>query len=302
VHAQIRKDELLTQRALASHPSCFGAAARDPEHPCENPKLAFSVIPTPLQATKMRNSPCTVIQTVDLVRVCAFGASPATAKATIALIGDSHASHWRAALQLVAKTKHWRGLSIAHSGCPFSRAIADLVGPAQEQCARWNREVLRWLGGHPEVRTVFVVAHTGGKVRVRSGSSMFATQIAGYRDVWNAMPASVTRIVAIRDTPKMRGDTLACVARAMARHERAGRSCAVGRGAALAPDPAAVAAARIHSPRVQSIDLSRFFDERLCYPVIGGALVYKDVSHLTEVFATTLGPFLLRQVDRLQSG
>jgi hypothetical protein len=106
----------------------------------------------------------------------------------------------------------------------------------------------------------------------------------------------------IRDTPKMRGDTLACVARAMADHQRAGRRCAVARAAALERDPAAVAAARSRSPRVQGIDLSRFFcDARLCYPVIGGALVYKDVSHLMEVFASTLGPFLLREVERLMA-
>jgi hypothetical protein len=31
--------------------------------------------------------------------------------------------------------------------------------------------------------------------------------------------------------------------------------------------------------------------------VIGGALVYKDVSHLTAVYGKTLGPYLLRDLD-----
>ncbi len=37
---------------------------------------------------------------------------------------------------------------------------------------------------------------------------------------------------------------------------------------------------------------------RTCLPVVGGALVHKDETHLTRVFATTLGPYLLRHVDR----
>jgi hypothetical protein len=51
--------------------------------------------------------------------------------------------------------------------------------------------------------------------------------------------------------------------------------------------------------RVQAVDLTRLFcDERSCYPVIGGALVVRDNTHLTGVFSATLGPFLLRAVER----
>jgi hypothetical protein len=54
---------------------------------------------------------------------------------------------------------------------------------------------------------------------------------------------------------------------------------------------------------VQSIDMTRFFcDKRRCYSVIGGALVYKNIDHLTDVYATTLGPFLLQRVDDLVDG
>ena len=40
-------------------------------------------------------------------------------------------------------------------------------------------------------------------------------------------------------------------------------------------------------------------DRRRCFPVVGGVLVHKDGSHLTTPFATSLGPFLLRSVERL---
>ena len=65
-------------------------------------------------------------------------------------------------------------------------------------------------------------------------------------------------------------------------------------------DRAAIAARRRGSPRVHLIDLTPFMcSPRLCFPVIGGVLVYKDKTHMTPLFAATLGPFLLQRVDRL---
>ena len=47
--------------------------------------------------------------------------------------------------------------------------------------------------------------------------------------------------------------------------------------------------------RVDYVDLTKFFcDSRQCFPVIGGALVYKDATHITSVYGRTLGPYLLR--------
>jgi hypothetical protein len=47
--------------------------------------------------------------------------------------------------------------------------------------------------------------------------------------------------------------------------------------------------------RVRLIDLTRLFCDRArCFPVIGGAYVYRDFNHLNRVFAATLGPYLLR--------
>jgi peptidoglycan/LPS O-acetylase OafA/YrhL len=302
--SEVRADELATQRVLDSHPRCFGAAARDPaRRPCANPSLTDAVVPTPLQAAKRHNAPCEVIERADSVSVCAFGPRPARPTGTVALVGDSHAAHWRAALERVARARRWRGLSITRTGCPLSAAIPQLQGRSLARCLQWNRELPQWLARHPQVRTVFVAQHSGSRVRVDPGQSAFATQVAGYRDAWRALPTSVRRIVVLRDTPTMPGTTPTCVERAISDHRNAATACAAPRTAALPPDPA-VAAARERAPRVRTIELSRFFcDDRRCPPVIGGALVYKDVSsHITDVYAATLGPFLRRRVDALMGG
>jgi hypothetical protein len=52
--------------------------------------------------------------------------------------------------------------------------------------------------------------------------------------------------------------------------------------------------------RSEAVDLTDWMcDSRVCDAVIGGALVHKDVHHLTRAFATTLGPPLLRKLNQL---
>jgi hypothetical protein len=153
------------------------------------------------------------------------------------------------------------------------------------------------LARHREVSTVFVSEISGGAGVIAPGKNQLAAQRAGYVAAWKALPATVTRIVVLRDTPKALGNTDACVQQAIARHRRAGLACSFPRRPALQPDSAVIAATRLRSERVRVIDLTRFFcDASRCYPVIGGALVYKDENHMTETFSNSLGPFLLRRL------
>jgi hypothetical protein len=247
---------------------CFGAASRDARKPCRNPKLARAVVPTP---------------------------------DTAVIIGDSHAAHWRAALEIVSQNTKWHGVSITRSGCPYTRAVPrlDPIG-RRRACTRWNAEVPRWLAANPQISTVFVVAHFDSSVVVKDPKNQFNAKMTGYARAWQALPKSVKRVIVIRDTPKSTPDTLNCVRAAMAKHENAGQTCALKRSVALDRDAAASAAARRPSKRVKLIDMTSFFcSTKQCFPVVGGALVYKDISHLTDIFASSLGPYLLRKVRSL---
>jgi len=287
--------------APAARQRCFGAASRDRRKPCSNPGLARAVVPTPEVAEITPNIPCTPLKPVGLIIPCEFGVPAAEARNHVALIGDSHAAHWRAALEIVAQTTKWRGISITRSGCPYTRSTPRLDPVSRRrQCVSWNREVPRWLAANREISTLFVVAHYDSGVLTRNGRSQFDTKMDGYSAAWKSLPKSIKRVIVIRDTPKSGGETLECVRRAMARRERPGFACAIPRNIALDRDAAASAAARERSPKVRAIDLTSFFcSTRLCFPVVGGALVYKDISHLTDVYASSLGPYLLRKVRAL---
>ena len=308
VRQELRHDELTTRQLVGAHPRCFGAAARAPgsgagdARACANPELGGKVVPTPVEASNSPNTPCEVVERFGRVRACAFGRPAAGATEIVAVVGDSHASHWRAAFDYVARQRGWHGLSVTHTGCPFSQAKAALPEPARTECAQWNRDTLRWFARHPEIDRVFVAGHTGGAVVGHPGAKRFPAQVRGYRRAWSALPASVRQVVILRDTPKMRTATLDCVQRAMDAGDAPGRACAVPRASALEPDPAVAAARQMAGarPRALTIDLTdALCDRRSCYPVVGGALTFKDVDHLTTVFAATLGPYLQDAVQPL---
>jgi SGNH domain (fused to AT3 domains) len=290
-------------------PRCFGASARAPRHPCDNPALRHSVVPTPSDALITPNLPCGRIETVGrgtvfdgALGVCELAEPVATAVATVGLVGDSHAMNWFAPLDVAGRALGWRVVAMARSHCPFSRATILLPRGDRAGCLRWRRRVVSWFDRHPEITTVFLAQYTSRSVpvRARPGESQQAAQVAGYRSAWAALPRSVAHIVVIRDNPQIGRGTFGCIRHAMTLHEDAGRACARPRSVALRPDPAAIAVAQLHSRRVRLADFTRLMcSARLCYPVVGGALVNKDATHLTRVFATSLAPFLLRRVERL---
>jgi hypothetical protein len=282
---------------------CFGAAARDPENPCRNRDLRLSVIPKPSQAVLELNSPCTLRSEGKELNVCHFGAEPEDAAASIALIGDSHAADKRAAFQAIVDEKGWQAVSMTQTGCPYTAARTKLDGELNQQCADWKPEVTRYLRGHPEIETIFVSAHASARVIKRKGRSEWAEKVRGYVRLWKRLPSSVKHVVVVRDTPRATVNTMSCVTRAIRRKKPAGPACAIPRRWSATKDPAVYAARRMKAQGVQIVDLTDFVcSARMCLPVVGGALVHKDTGHLTQVFATTLGPYLQRTVEALMAG
>lgn len=282
----------------ADDPPCFGAAARDVLKPCRNARLRTKVFPRPADAVIMPNSACTPIEVTKVLLPCAFGVDKAQASATIGLLGDSHASHWRAGLEVVAQGLGWHGISLTHASCPFSKARVSFPRPKRLACEKWIRHSDRFFRKHAEIKTVFVSNHVTGSTVPAKGKSKFQTQVDGFLAAWRSLPKSIKHIVVIRDTPRTPASTMACVSRAVKRRVPPGPACAVTRSYAQLVDPATVAAHRWGAKRVDVIDLTPFFcSSRMCLPVIGGVLVHKDTTHITQVFSRTLGPYLQRAVE-----
>ncbi|CAA9478484.1 MAG: hypothetical protein AVDCRST_MAG67-703 [uncultured Solirubrobacteraceae bacterium] len=293
--------EVAADLGLLGVPPCFGAAARDPSRPCDNPDLRLAVQPPPSRAKVLLDPYCDRRTHPGLLTTCAFGAAAGEAAGTFALIGDSHAASMKAPLEVVTLAKRWRGISIVRAACPATQAAAPVL-PTRErsrQCVQWNRDVIRWLNRQPAVQTVFLAAHAGAKVAPRGGRGMFATARAGYRDEIRRLLRTVRRVVVIRDVPKAADGHVGCVAALLEAGRPVGSECSQERGRAIRRDPLVAAARATRSPRVTVVDLTNHFcDEQRCLAVVGGALVHHDETHMTTAFSPTLGPFILRALDR----
>ena len=278
---------IVSRAALFAAPRCFGAAARDPWAPCENPALRTTVTPTPSAALLTPNAPCRLTQMDAVVSPCLFGLEGGE---PFALIGDSHAEHWRAALEVVAQAKRWQGISMTQPGCALNARTPRLHTRALTRgCRRWLGGVRSWLAAHPEVHTLFVSAHA---------TTRYASDpVAGFKLAWRRLPASVRRVYVLRDVPRAVDDEADCVSRLERRKRRVGMRCAQPRAGGLPPDPEANAARAGADPRVRLLDLTALMcTSDRCPAVIGGVLVRKDGDHITRAFSATLGRFVLRAI------
>lgn len=289
--------------ARAGDPSdlrCFGAAARDLLHPCVNAALRLLAFPRPDEAYTWENAAC--VRRRDAWRTatfdpCTFGVTDGDERATVALIGDSHAIHWRGALEVVADAHRWRALTIARAGCPFSVQIPSSPALGPGACAQLHRETLAWLRAHRRVRTIFVSDWAQPPWGPMGGTDAYGGSAGAFRAMLGRVPRTVRRIYVLRDIPATRVSTPDCVATLRRLHRPLARACSVPRSTFLVPDPGA-AAARGRS-RVRVLDMTRFFcGPRRCFPVVGGAYVYKDDNHMNALFAETLGRPLLDAMKR----
>jgi hypothetical protein len=287
--------------ALLGAEPCFGAAARDPERPCENPALRMSVEPSLARAHDRQEPFCDRREADGLLTICMFGAAAAEAADGFALIGDSHAGGLKAALEVLTVAKRWRGSSILRAGCPPTQSPRPVLPTAErsQDCVRFNDQMLAWLGAHPEVNTVFLSAHATATVATAPGQTMAAALQTGYRDQLRALLRRVPRVIVIRDVPHSRTRQITCIANALAAGSPPGAACALPRADVMTADNLAAAAQDLRSARVRVLDLTpHFCDEQQCFPVVGGALVQRDETHLTTTFSATLGPYVLRALLR----
>lgn len=262
-------------------PDCFGAAAVR----CRNPALTRRAVPAPRDALLMHDGACAPYGRPfggTLIDPCEVGDLFAQRTARIALVGDSHARHLRAAVHVAAFARGRRAVVLVRSGCPFSIETYPGAPSLAAPCRRHSEEVLHWLRTHPRIHTL-----------VSSSSAGRGMSAAGYAAMWARVPRTVRRILVVRDVPRARLDTGDCVEAVLRRRGTTRGACPTARGWALLPD-AHADAARAAGGRVRLVDLTRHFcDAASCHPVIGGVYAYRDEDHINRVFSATLGPYLL---------
>jgi peptidoglycan/LPS O-acetylase OafA/YrhL len=285
---QHREDEVaaLTQGRVAP---CVGAAALADGARC--PRALTAPAATPVVKTDAPWAPlagCRALPGSPEARRCYWGKG--TPAKTVALVGDSHAEHWRHALEVVAKERNWAFVEMYAGGCPATNAdVVTFEGHPREvpdACRTWTRSVTARLAQlRPSM--VLTTAFVRASVFAPAGSGP-----QGFVDVWRQWQR-FTDVVALSDIPTTGGKH---GPQCLSIHADDPIACSTPRRLAVADDDLhkAVRLAASSGKSVKLIDLSRYFcDRSTCYAVVGGVPVYYDYDHMTNQFAVSLAPYLM---------
>ncbi|AMM18852.1 hypothetical protein AX769_00205 [Frondihabitans sp. PAMC 28766] len=273
---------------------CLGAAAIRPGADCGQVATS-AIVPSALQAAsddfgQQAGKGCQIDGTEPEPAVCTFGDKHSSVR--IALVGDSHATNYAPALQLIADAHHWSLTTYLRSGCPLTSAAAS-VGAV---CERWNEQVEAQLTAK-KFDVVFVAALSDTPVPYPGLASVAAltsahrdVSAAGYAKAWAPIMKAGSTVVALRDDPdpQLAGvrDEPTCVAQ-----YGDGPQCDVSQKLSLIDDPLAQAARTTQGVAlIDSTDL--FCRDGVCPAVIGGVQVYRQFQHVTQTYMRTMAPYL----------
>ncbi len=275
-------------------PSCFGAGAvLDPA--CEGEE-SDTILPAPGFAGVDRptDEQC-FIQLNDSRPVsCEFG-SDAPDAPRVALIGDSHAYQLLSTFQDMAEREGWHLTTYFKGACPWSTTPLSTPGSFGAACADWRAGVADKLADS-EFDVVFTAAISNTPYSSAGFDSVHDAAVAGYQEAWATMTERGIPVVTVVDNPVWETDPNKCL------RTRDQAECTGPRADLLVEDdPLREAAASADG--VTLLDFTDVFcDDDTCYPVVGGADVYRDQDHLTVTFVDTLAPYYTAALKEAMGG
>jgi peptidoglycan/LPS O-acetylase OafA/YrhL len=288
--AGAREQQTATLLADLSRSPCFGAPAMSNRARCPEALTAL-----PLAAVIKTDAPwapdpgCRGTGSDPSVLTCYWGRGKPSR--VVALVGDSHAQHWRGALHLIAKARNWQLIEMFNGGCPatYARSVVFERRPRDgDVCRKWTAKAtatLKALAPDDIITTAFVQQNVFEPAD--SGPD-------GFRQVWQEW-LGFTRVTVLRDMPTS-GNRNA--PRCLAVNAGKPLACSNPRSQVLVDDDM-MRAARAMRSEVNLVDLSDYFcDASRCYAVIGGANVYYDYDHMSRQFSASLAAPLLRSLPR----
>ncbi|MFT4305714.1 MAG: acyltransferase family protein [Microbacterium sp.] len=267
----------------ADPPACFGAASVL-DASCVGTDFGDTILPSPgfAGADGPDEDQCFVQLTDSRPTSCTFGSDDPDAP-VVALVGDSHAYQLLATFEQMAEAEGWRLITYVKGACPWSTTPLSTSGAFGQACSDWRAQVIQALADDPP-DVVFTAALAATPYSADGYDSAYDAAVAGYQDAWSAMTSIGVPVVTVVDNPAYETDPNKCL------RTRDATSCTVARADALvAEDPVRDAATGMTG--VTLLDFTDVYcDDTTCYPVVGGADLYRDQDHLTVTFLDTLEP------------
>lgn len=267
----------------ADPPECFGAAAAlDPG--CAAADFGAQILPAPGFAgvDRPEDAQC-FVQLNDARPVsCEFGVDAAEAP-RIALVGDSHAYQLLPTFQRLAEERGWHLTTWFKGACPWNDTPLSTPGAFGAACTEWRAGVESAMAD-AGLDAVFTAALATTPYSSAGYPTAQDAAVAGYREAWGRMLDRDVPVITVVDNPVWPTDPNKCL------RTRDVAECDGARADVLvAEDPLRDAAEGLDG--VTLIDATdAFCDDEVCWPVVGGANIYRDQDHLTVTFADSLAP------------
>lgn len=284
--------------------ACYGPGALNPRNNCgpvigtEAPAVGPALVAK--QNTEPVYKGCQASFAGSEIVSCGLGVDPDKAKATVAIVGDSHATAWFSALDALAAERNWHVKTYTKSSCPATTARRILPTEknetSQRDCLAWSKKVNDELLADKSISTVFTAAYsTAYKFASPEGHTLRDPAVDGFKEVWERWMAGGKQVVAFDDVPRTNGEY---VPTCLAKNPDNALACALPRAKAY---PANTAIGRagglMEREGVKQVSLrEQFCDEKLCYPQVGSVIVYRDYSHVSAEYARALVPFISKQL------
>jgi len=265
------------QQVQDNPPFCFGAAVATG---CSNPALANVIIPDPGfgNADEPTNPECFVQLNDSRLAPCTFG-STSTSAPRVALVGDSHGYQYLPAFIRLAKANGWALTTYFKGACPWTSAeVGDPNdGGFAASCTTYRANLAAELQKQ-KFDVIVTAAFTGTHYIGDDSAPLVANAFA---KAWSTQNGGA-QVIAVADNPDFTDDPNKCL------RAKPATDCTRARSEALvAEDPLVLAAGQLGLPVVDLRDV--FCDTEVCFPVIGGADVFRDQDHLTATFANSMG-------------
>ncbi|TQJ32016.1 acyltransferase family protein [Microbacterium sp. SLBN-146] len=271
-------------------PECFGAASvLDPA--CSGADFGADVLPAPGFAGVDRpgDAECFIQLNDARAQACEFG-SDAPDAPRIALIGDSHAYQLLPTFQRLADERGWHLTTWFKGACPWSTTPLSTPGAFGAACTEWRDGVRADLADR-DIDAVFTAAIASTPYSSAGFDSSYDAAVAGYLGAWQEVLDRGIPVITVVDNPVWETDPNKCL------RTRAQSECDAPRSDVLVTDdPLRAAASGVEG--VTLLDFTDVYcDDEVCWPVVGGANIYRDQDHLTVTFADTLAPWYADAIE-----
>lgn len=273
-----------------SSATCFGGMAVA-NTACHNAlTTSGKIVPDALIASsdlpRAYNDGCWTYIPYTHFRKCTYGSGTKT----VALVGNSHAGQWLEPLLKIAKVDHFKVITLLASRCAATDAHLEFYNTAYSNgCHNYGKWVLSQLKAN-HVDLVVTAERQSLPIAGTSSLTASAPQArAGYLTYLQKM-LGVSRVLVVKDNvnpPMSRGVVPDCVEQ----HRSNYAACNWPLQARYWVDPQWQAANEVSNSHLYQLNLDSIMcPAGTCRAVIGGVLVYRDNSHVTNTFALSLTP------------